>query len=639
MSDSTDRRVTDGAIAAAARALRDSAAPVVLTGAGISKESGIPTFRDAQEGLWAQYDPTELATPRAFQRNPKRVWDWYSYRRTLLAQAEPNPGHHAIAELERVLGRSVPVITQNVDGLHRQAGSTDVLPVHGDITRNKCFANCRGNPTLIDIETLEWDPGAGPPRCPHCGAYVRPDVVWFEETLPPRPARTRAGPRRVCRCDAGGRHIRRGAARRQPALRGARQRRDRDRNQPRPDTDHRTGALSPGGAIRHGATAPGRGARAGGHARIMIAARYARRAALGVCLLAGLVALLAPTTARAQPNPPQHRIEVFLEQPPGTNTAQIYFMDPLSGLSTVARVESGRDFALLGDYVLYEKLRTGAVMRVNPDGTLQPHSFIRRAVDTVALDWVTSPDGQAVAWTTVNTAGEAAAFIAWADGSDLRQLPLLPETEGRALYPLALLDGRALFFYDAAHPIQPDDAESAAPYALYYHLAEYNITSEMIFPLPGEPNCPCAAALTPDGRIMARLEAPNGQGPFALHVWDLPSGADIVIPAPQIALRQAGDLLLNANGTLAAYSAAGGVGVEAGLLPEQYALVLVDVVGRTQRVALPPGPERYRPLAFIDGDSALLLVDMQTGGTYKLVLDDNTLLQVSNMRYLGAITP
>ncbi len=369
----------------------------------------------------------------------------------------------------------------------------------------------------------------------------------------------------------------------------------------------------------------------------MIAAHnHRRRVLVVVCLLAGLIALL-PATARAQPDPPLHRIEVFLEQTPGTNTAQIYFMDPLTGLSTVARVESGRNFALLGDYVLYEKLRTGAVMRVNPDGTLEPHSFIRRAVDTVALDWVTSPDGQAVAWTTVNAAGESAAFIAWADGSDLRQLPLLPEMEGRALYPLALLEGRTLFFFDLAHPVRAD--ETATPYALYHHLAEYSVTSEMIFPLPGEPNCPCGAALTSDGRILARLEASGGRGPFALHVWDLPSGADIVIPAPQIALRQAGDLLLNANGTFAVYSAATGVDVEAGLLPEQYALVLVDVVGRTQQIVLPAGPERFRPLAFIDKNSALLLTNVQTGGTYKLALNDGTLLQVSDRRYLGAITP
>lgn len=168
---------------AAARVLHASRCPVVLTGAGISKESGIPTFRDALDGLWAQYDPQQLATPGAFRRNPKLVWDWYEYRRELLAQAQPNPGHRALVELERLLGCLI-VITQNVDGLHQAAGSSDVITLHGDIRRNKCFANCQGDPTLIDLSTLDWDRASGPPRCPHCGAPVRPDVVWFEEALP-----------------------------------------------------------------------------------------------------------------------------------------------------------------------------------------------------------------------------------------------------------------------------------------------------------------------------------------------------------------------------------------------------------------------------------------------------------------------
>ncbi|MBI5960754.1 MAG: NAD-dependent deacylase [Chloroflexi bacterium] len=167
----------------AALAIRRSHRLVVLTGAGISKESGIPTFRDALDGLWARYDPQQLATPSAFRRNPKLVWDWYHYRRGLLAQSQPNPGHYAIAELENLLPQVV-VITQNIDGLHHKAGSHDVIPVHGDIQLNKCFADCQGDPTFIDITRLEWDPESGPPRCPHCGAYVRPAVVWFEEMLP-----------------------------------------------------------------------------------------------------------------------------------------------------------------------------------------------------------------------------------------------------------------------------------------------------------------------------------------------------------------------------------------------------------------------------------------------------------------------
>ncbi len=171
------------ALQAAAQAIRRSTRLTVLTGAGVSKESGIPTFRDAIEGLWAQYDPMLLATPAGFLRDPKLVWDWYTYRRTLLAEARPNPGHVAIAALEQVVP-DVVVITQNIDGLHNAAGSSDVIPVHGDLRLNKCFANCQGDPTLVDVDSFEWDRENGPPRCPHCGAYVRPAVVWFEERLP-----------------------------------------------------------------------------------------------------------------------------------------------------------------------------------------------------------------------------------------------------------------------------------------------------------------------------------------------------------------------------------------------------------------------------------------------------------------------
>lgn len=153
----------------------------VLTGAGVSKESGVPTFRDALDGLWTRYDPQELATVQAFQRTPKLVWDWYAYRRQLMRTAEPNPGHHALAALERYFPEMV-IITQNVDELHEQAGSSDVIHLHGNIVQSKCLDNCRGNPTTIDLTALEII--ETPPRCPHCGAYIRPDVVWFGELLP-----------------------------------------------------------------------------------------------------------------------------------------------------------------------------------------------------------------------------------------------------------------------------------------------------------------------------------------------------------------------------------------------------------------------------------------------------------------------
>ncbi len=156
----------------------------ILTGAGVSKESGVPTFRDALDGLWARFDPAQLATPTAFRNNPKLVWDFYEYRREIMRPAQPNPGHLALAELERRYPATT-LITQNVDDLHERAGSKHIIRLHGNIAANRCFDNCRGNPTLIDVSKIEWDTESGPPPCPHCGGWVRPDVVWFGEMLPP----------------------------------------------------------------------------------------------------------------------------------------------------------------------------------------------------------------------------------------------------------------------------------------------------------------------------------------------------------------------------------------------------------------------------------------------------------------------
>jgi NAD-dependent deacetylase len=170
------------AIEDAAKLIREVETIAVLTGAGVSKESGVPTFRDAMEGLWAKYNPEELATPQAFKANPKLVWDWYAWRREMVAKAKPNPGHFALAQLQDL--KTVHLITQNVDDLHEQAGSKDVIHLHGNIARSKCYDNCQGNPTIIDLSSLNYDKDDTPPHCPHCNAYLRPDVVWFHENLP-----------------------------------------------------------------------------------------------------------------------------------------------------------------------------------------------------------------------------------------------------------------------------------------------------------------------------------------------------------------------------------------------------------------------------------------------------------------------
>ena len=146
---------------------------VFVTGAGISQESGIPTFR-GNDGLWRNYDPMKLATIDAFYENPKLVWEWYNERRNNIFQAQPNPGHNAIAELEKYA--QVVVLTQNIDGLHKKAGSSNVLELHGSIVKIKCSVCDYNEEILTEISAF-------PPLC-KCGNILRPDVVWFGEPLP-----------------------------------------------------------------------------------------------------------------------------------------------------------------------------------------------------------------------------------------------------------------------------------------------------------------------------------------------------------------------------------------------------------------------------------------------------------------------
>ncbi len=148
---------------------------VVLTGAGVSAESGIPTFR-GPEGLWRSFRPTDLATPEAFRRDPALVWEWYDWRRQRIAACQPNPAHRVLAEMESVLP-DFTLITQNVDGLHQAAGSRNVLELHGNIWRVRCTAcGWSGEDRRVPLPEI-------PPHC-RCGGLLRPAVVWFGESLP-----------------------------------------------------------------------------------------------------------------------------------------------------------------------------------------------------------------------------------------------------------------------------------------------------------------------------------------------------------------------------------------------------------------------------------------------------------------------
>lgn len=160
----------------AAGLLQNGRSLFVLTGAGISAESGIPTFRGA-DGLWKTYSVEQLATPEAFRRDPALVWEWYHWRQSLIAKAEPNPGHHALVTLEQHYERFL-LLTQNVDDLHYRAGSTNILQLHGNIFRAFCVECGRKVEHGVDPCVLDVLPKCG------CGGLFRPDVVWFGELIP-----------------------------------------------------------------------------------------------------------------------------------------------------------------------------------------------------------------------------------------------------------------------------------------------------------------------------------------------------------------------------------------------------------------------------------------------------------------------
>lgn len=157
-------------------ALLNARQVVAFTGAGMSAESGVPTFRGNQ-GLWKTFRPEELASMDAFLRNPALVWEWYAARKTIIREVEPNPGHIALVRLEALLP-SLTVVTQNIDNLHRRAGSSTIFELHGNIERNYCV-HCGSVQTDEEMVVT-----SGSPRCSSCSGLVRPDVVWFGEMLP-----------------------------------------------------------------------------------------------------------------------------------------------------------------------------------------------------------------------------------------------------------------------------------------------------------------------------------------------------------------------------------------------------------------------------------------------------------------------
>jgi len=170
--------IADTEIASLRQRLQNARHVLVLTGAGASAESGVPTFRDAQTGYWAQFRPEEMASEAGFLAHPQRVWDWYQYRRDLIGRVMPNAGHVALAQWQARHPDRMTLVTQNVDGLHQRAGSRPVLCLHGNLMDNRWLLPPKA---CCDARFTEGD---APPQCPGCGNYLRPGVVWFGEALP-----------------------------------------------------------------------------------------------------------------------------------------------------------------------------------------------------------------------------------------------------------------------------------------------------------------------------------------------------------------------------------------------------------------------------------------------------------------------
>lgn len=171
--------MSEKSIAVVRQRLAEARSIAVITGAGVSAESGVPTFR-GKEGLWRNYDPMQLATPEAFAQDPKLVWQWYNWRREILARCQPGQAHRALARLEKQVPEFL-LVTQNVDGLHEQAGSHRIARLHGSIWKVRCTeCSAEREDRQVPLDPL-------PPRCTQCGGLQRPGVVWFGESLPPEP--------------------------------------------------------------------------------------------------------------------------------------------------------------------------------------------------------------------------------------------------------------------------------------------------------------------------------------------------------------------------------------------------------------------------------------------------------------------
>ncbi|GEM_PF-1023040 len=346
-----------------------------------------------------------------------------------------------------------------------------------------------------------------------------------------------------------------------------------------------------------------------------------------------LLALLLTLTAR-----PTHAAtssyDVFVNSTLNKGGAGLYFVDARTGLSTVVSTGGSRH-TLLDNGVLYQEDDGGVIMVAYPDGRKAAHPAIQPPDSKATINWVVSPDRKRIAWTVSQlsqTTLLSDLFVASIDGSGKKLALHTSSTKNIETVPLALTNDGGTVFYSRQSSVSRD-------YQLFQvsgDVFRLDVASGQATQLPDNAKCACAVGFTPDGARFERLEAtPQG---FAARLWDLAAKIDTPIAAPGISHTQAGYLVLSRDGNLAVYTSARGVPPAKGVPPERYALILIDVARREQRLMTPALVNKLRAVSFAPDNSAVLVVGTDKDGTYKLSVQDGTLLQVSPYTFLGTIT-
>jgi hypothetical protein len=291
--------------------------------------------------------------------------------------------------------------------------------------------------------------------------------------------------------------------------------------------------------------------------------------------------------------------------------------------------------------VLYQENETGVIKVVYADGRTELHPALQTGGPKTTLSWVTSPDHKRLAWSLSQLTGTTLIsdlFVSDADGSNEKLVLHTSSTRGITTTPLALTNDGATLFY--SRQVDPS-TETRKEYRLFPPIGDafqLDVASGKTTDLPNDTGCLCAVGFTQDGRQYARLEPTADKTGFDLRLWDLSIKINNAIPAPNITHTQAGYVLLSRDGSLAVYTSARGVPPARNVPPERYVIILVDVGRREQRIMNEPTVPKLRPVAFEPNNDAVLVVGVDTDGTYKLSLTDGTLLQVSAYTFLGTIT-